>query len=267
MIRRRCLKFGANTPWYRVRWGAGTRHRASSLRERHFRGDEAGDKVHRVEHDMSGPVTEGVLESIHDLPAVIDREAFVRECWAGDVAAQAFERVPLMGSAARADPRLHHSGGAMEGESRELSDAGVGRRPAWTRRCAGSGPCAGVRAGGDAVVDGGTEELLESVVGFEVEGGGLVVADQQSLPFEGAGDAGGDGAQQALEFRLGRGAATVQAGPFIVERVDAIHEEHVQVDVDVQRRAESLDEGDGSGTRTGATRNPARRMRNVEIAR
>ena len=111
--------------------GAGTRHRASSLRERHFRGDEAGDaksaadlhsraapnaatdphEFHRVEHDMSGPVTEGVLESIHDLPAVIDREAFVRECWAGDVAAQAFEGVPLMGSAARADPRLHHSGG------------------------------------------------------------------------------------------------------------------------------------------------------------
>ena len=41
-------------------------------------------------------------------------------------------------------------------------------------------------ADGDAVVDGGAEELLESVVGFEVEGGSLVVADQQSLPFEGA---------------------------------------------------------------------------------
>ena len=74
-------------------------------------GGEAGDKVHRVEHDMSRPVKEGVLESIHDLPAVIDREAFVRDGWAGDVAAKAFEGVPLMGSAARADPRLHHSGG------------------------------------------------------------------------------------------------------------------------------------------------------------
>ena len=41
-------------------------------------------------------------------------------------------------------------------------------------------------------------------------------------------------------------------GPFIVERVDAIDEEHVQVDVEVQRRAESLDEGDGSGAGTGA---------------
>ena len=60
---------------------------------------------------MSGRVMEGVLESIHDLPAVIDREAFVRHCRPGDVAAKAFEGGPLMGSAARADPRLHHSGG------------------------------------------------------------------------------------------------------------------------------------------------------------
>ena len=103
--------------------GAGTWHE----------GGEAGDEVDGVEYDMSGSVTEGVLESIHDLPAVIDREAFVRERWAGDVAAQAFERVPLMGSAAR---------GAMQRKPRELSDAlreRVGRdgaqvralRPAW----------------------------------------------------------------------------------------------------------------------------------------
>ena len=32
-------------------------------------GGEAGDEVDGVEHDMSRPVTEGVLESIHDLPA------------------------------------------------------------------------------------------------------------------------------------------------------------------------------------------------------
>ena len=46
---------------------------------------------------MSGAVIEGVLESIHDLRAVIDREAFVREGRAGDVAAEAFEGVALMG--------------------------------------------------------------------------------------------------------------------------------------------------------------------------
>ena len=34
-------------------------------------------EVDGVEHDMGGAVPEGVLESIHDLPAVIDREALV----------------------------------------------------------------------------------------------------------------------------------------------------------------------------------------------
>ena len=140
----------------------------------------------------------------------------------------------------------------MEGESRELSDAGVGRWRVGGDGAKRQGLAPGVGAGGDAVVDGGAEELLETVVGFEVEGGGLVVADQQSLAFEGAGCAGGDGAQQALEFRLSRSGGTVEAGPFIVERVDAIHEEHVQVGVEVQRRAESLDEGDGAGAGTGA---------------
>ena len=59
----------------------------------------------------------------------------------------------------------------MEGESRELSDAGVGRRRVGRDGAQGQGLAPGVRAGGDAVVDGGTEELLESVVGFEVERG------------------------------------------------------------------------------------------------
>ena len=125
--------------------GAGARHRASSLRERHFRGGEAGNELYRVEHDMGRPVMEGVLESIHDLPAVIDREAFVRDGWAGDVAAKAFEGVPLMGSAARAGPQLHHSGGY--GGRIPKAERCRGCPPAgWTRRCAGSGPCA--RCGG-----------------------------------------------------------------------------------------------------------------------
>ena len=55
----------------------------------------------------------------------------------------------------------------MERESRELSDAGVGRRRVGRDGAKRQGLAPGVGAGGDAVVDGGTEELLESVVGFE----------------------------------------------------------------------------------------------------
>ena len=142
--------------------GAGAWHRASSRSERHFRGGETGDaksagmpictaggcpggvrhtdvphEFDGVEHDMGGAVTEGVLESIHDLPAVVDREAFVGDGRAGDGAAQAFEGFPVMGFA---------PGTCMEGESREL-ERGRGRRAAgWSRRCEASGPCA--RRGG-----------------------------------------------------------------------------------------------------------------------
>ena len=76
----------------------------------------------------------------------------------------------------------------MEGESRELSDAGVVGRRVGADGAKRQGLAPGVGAGGDAVVDGSAEELLETVGGFEVEGGVLFVADQQSLPFEGAGD-------------------------------------------------------------------------------
>ena len=116
----------------------------------------------------------------------------------------------------------------------------------------GQGLAPGMRADGDAVVHGSAEELFESVGGFEVEGRGLVVADQQSLFFEGAGDAGSDGVEQALELGLGRGGGTVKAGPLGFERIGAVDEEHVQVDVEVQRRAEALDEGDGAGAGAGA---------------
>ena len=88
--------------------------------------------------------------------------------------------------------------------------------------------------------------------GAGVEGGSFFVAGQQSLPLEGAGDAGGDGVEQALELGLGRCGDAVETRRFAVERVGAVDEEHVQVGVEVQRRAEALDEGDGSGARAGA---------------
>ena len=60
-------------------------------------------------------------------------------------------------------------GAGVEGESRELSDAGVVRWRVGRDGMQGQGLAPGVGAGGDAVVDGGAEELLETVGGFEVE--------------------------------------------------------------------------------------------------
>ena len=53
--------------------------------------------------------------------------------------------------------------------------------------------------------------------------------------------------EQALEFGLGRCGDAVETGRFIIERVGAVDEEHVQVGVEIQCRGEALDEGDGSG--------------------
>lgn len=105
---------------------------------------------------MSGRVTEGVLESVQDLPAVIDREGFVGEGRAGDVAAKAFEGVALMESAPDAGPRLHHSGAGYGGRiPRAEGDAGVACRRVGRDRMQGQCLASGVRAGGDVVVDGG----------------------------------------------------------------------------------------------------------------
>ena len=79
------------------------------------------------------------------------------------------------------------SGAAMQGESRELGDARDMCRRAGRDGMQGEGLAPGMGADGDAVVDGGAEELLEAVGGLEVEGGGLVVTEQQSLVSRGRG--------------------------------------------------------------------------------
>ncbi len=101
--------------------GSGAWHRASSLRERHFRGGDADDAQSAgLPICTAGGCPEGVLESKHDLLAVIDREGFVRECRASDVAAQAFERVALMGSAAGAGRRVGCDGAQRQGAAAEF---------------------------------------------------------------------------------------------------------------------------------------------------
>ena len=65
-------------------------------------------------------------------------------------------------------------GARMEGESRELGDAGVVGRRVGADGAKRQGLAPGVGAGGDAVVDGGAEELLEIVGGLNVERGVLL---------------------------------------------------------------------------------------------
>ena len=105
------------------------------------------------------------------------------------------------------DPAGHgscdHPGVAMfECEPQILVTRGDQSRPQTPRPVLG--------ASADAVVDRGDEEMLVLVDGFDVEGGGLVIAQQQPLLFQRASDAGWRwrGSGVGVRFRFDASAAT-----------------------------------------------------------
>ena len=155
----------------------------------------------------------------------------------------------------------------MEGESRELGDAGVVGRRVGVDGAKRQGLATGVVAGGDAVVDGGAEELLEIVGGFEVEGGGIVIAQQQPLLFRGAGCAGGDGVEQALEVGLGRSGDTVETGRFVIERVAPSRKSMWRCGLRLSAEPKRWMRVTVPVRAPAPERNPARRTRKVETAR
>ena len=175
----------------------------------HEEGEVRGE-VHRVEHEMSRPVIEAVLESLGKLPAVIAREVFGRDRRSGDVAEHALEGVPFMGLAPPA---------GMKGESPTPSDARSEYQGIACDRAQDQGLVPGVGADGNAVVDGGDDDWPELVDGLKVEGVGLVVAQRQPLLFHGVTDTGGDTMEQALDATLRRCPDSAKTGVLLFERV------------------------------------------------
>ncbi len=78
------------------------------------------------------------------------------------------------------------------------------------------------------------------------------VGNQQSAPFVHPHDAAAEGVQQVVQFLADRPAGAVESGSVTLKGIGPIEEQHVQVDVQVQGRAETLDQGDRAGTRTGS---------------
>ena len=68
-------------------------------RARHQCG-QALHELQRRHHDMGGAVVPRALELQHDLARLIALEPFVGNGWAGNIAAQAFELLALMGATA-----------------------------------------------------------------------------------------------------------------------------------------------------------------------
>jgi hypothetical protein len=63
------------------------------------------------------------------------------------------------------------------------------------------------------------------------------------------GSRGGNGAGQLRQFRTGGrlDAAKPRSRTCVVIPIDAIEEQHVEMDVEIQRRAKPLDEGNRAG--------------------
>ena len=60
-----------------------------------------------------------------------------------------------------------------------------------------------------------------------------------------------DGVQQSNELSRGRSRCPMKRWPWSFEGVDAVEEEHVEVNVQVERGAETLDQGHCTGIRAG----------------
>ena len=101
----RCLQFGANTPWNRVRFNRG---RGTSVAGRAMKSSGSRD-------DVGGAVAKRLLEPIDDLSPIVGREPLVADGGPCDVATELFELVALGGFTA---------GGGVERKARPLGEQG-----------------------------------------------------------------------------------------------------------------------------------------------
>ena len=84
-------------------FGVGREHAMEANQMQPGTRDQCGQALHELQrrhHDMGGAVALGALELQHDLAGWIALEPFVGNRRAGDIAAQAFELLALMGATA-----------------------------------------------------------------------------------------------------------------------------------------------------------------------
>jgi hypothetical protein len=91
-------------------------------------------------------------------------------------------------------------------------------------------------ADSDAVGDGGGLQMIEAGTGLQVQIGMLRIGNQQSAAFQHAHDAAAEGIEKLVQLVVVGPAGAVEGG--------TPAEQHVQVGIQVQGRAEALDQGD-----------------------
>ena len=85
------------------------------------------------------------------------------------------------------------------------------------------------------------------IVGFEREVARVQIANQQTLAFEVATHALADGTHEGFELGLVGCLHALDAESVVGGDIHTIQHQDVKVDIDVERAAEALDEGDRAG--------------------
>ena len=100
---------------------------------------------------------------------------------------------------------------------------------------------------GDPVVNRGADEPVESFTGLEVEVAAVYAAHEQVKAFEQSGHPVADGVQLLRELGGSRPWCPMKRRAAAFEVVHPVEKEHMEVNIEVQRRTEPLDQGDATG--------------------
>ena len=105
-------------------------------------------------------------------------------------------------------------------------------------------------------MDGGVDELIESLTGLEVEVVAVCVARERAKAFEQTGHPLADGVQQLRELGGSRPRCPMKRRAASFEVVRPVEKEHMKVNVEVQRRTKPPDQGDRTGLGAGGDCEP-----------
>ena len=86
--------------------------------------------------------------------------------------------------------------------------------------------------------------MIEAGTGLQVQMGMLRIGNQQSAAFQHAHDAAAEGIEKLVQLVVVGPAGAVEGGTPAAKDRGAVQEQHVQVGIQVQGRAEALDQGD-----------------------
>jgi len=196
---------------------------------------------------MRGAVTVRRFELVTHLAIAQQRQPLFRHRWPCDVTAQSFQFLAFV------RPRRDT---CVQRESSHLAHCGIERLIATRQRLQREHLAARVLPHRDAVGDRMAQELIQRSAfhGIARQIAVLGIAFQQALALQATSDAMRDGVCQLSQLGTRRRLhpAKLDARPIRAIDVDTVQKEHMEVDICIQRTAESLNQRHRAGAGRGA---------------